>query len=320
MIRFFLLSILILTIMGCDFNSEPPIRVGHISWPGYELLSLAHSRELYKNIDVEIIRPSNNAEILLAFKHNVIDVAAVTLNHALELQSDSEESISIIAVLDISHGADTIIAHDSIKSIADLKGKRLGMEPSLLGAYFTSRAIDSSPNISLSQIHILPLSIDSHMEHFLNNNVDAIVTYEPVKSRILLKKGHVLFDSSQIPNEIIDVLIVKTSFAENNVQTLTELLNGYFKALALAAKQPVSTFIEMAEFEKIEVNDYKKAFSGIHIPDREENIKFLGDANSAILTAKKKLQIFMTNNHLIKNDKKSALNFTSKFLLNSSRK
>lgn len=306
----------LLTLISCSNNDgQQPLRVGHISWPGYEALSLASAKDLYKNINVKIERPSNNAEILLALEHDIIDVAAVSLNEAVELQSHLKGKIVIIAVLDVSHGGDVIIAQKGIKEVSGLKNMRLGMEPSSFGAYFVSRAIDLYPDLKLNQIKIIPLTIDQHYDQFIADKIDAVATYEPIKSKILKHKGHVIFDSTRIPNEIFDVLITKTSFAEREENRLTELLNGYFKAVTIIKSKSGNVLSSIAEKEGISITDFKKSLSGIHIPDRAENIKLLTETNSSIQVATDSMQVFLKNKNIIKQDASVLPGITNRFLL-----
>lgn len=304
------LSLLILALTGCGNQAESSLRLALHNWPGYEALSLAKTRGLYKNVDITTYRTSNSSETILAFENDIVDVASVTLVESIEIQSRNDEAIMIFAVLDTSHGGDVIIAKKEIKSISDLKGKRVGMVPTALGAYFLSRAIESAADFSLNQINVIPVTVDHHLEMFLADKVDAVVTYEPAKSQILEQRGHIVFDSTFIPNEIIDVLVTKISFAEKNPRALTELLNGYFKALDTLKIDHESAVKEMAVFEKIEPGQFEKSLSGIRIPDRNENMSLMGGANPKLTFFAKKTHAFLKKNNIIKkgNDRLPLIN------------
>lgn len=298
-IRFFILGLLITPFSGCDNKSEPTLRLAHISWTGYETLSLAKNRKLYKNLNVELYRPENNTQTTLAFKNNVVDVIALTLTHAIDLQSSLNEPLVIIAVLDISHGGDVIIAKKSIKSIQQLAGKKVGMEPTAFGAFFVSRALESSTKISLKEIQLVPININDHYTSFINNKVDAIATYEPARSKILKLKGHVIFDSTLIPNQITDVLVTRSSYAKKHPQALTRLLDGHFKAQSLIKSEDENIISEVAGYEGISKNDFKLSLKGIHLPNRNENIKLLSGKNSALLSTAKISYKFMSDKKII---------------------
>lgn len=296
-----LLTLLLVSLTGCNNKAEPTIRLAHTDWPGYEALSLAKNRSLYKNLDVKIYRPANNSQTERAFKNNIIDIAALTLINAIELQSQIKDPLTIIAVLDMSHGGDVIIAKKSITSIEELAGKKIGVMPSAFGAFFIASAIDSSKKLNVNQVQLVPLTIEKHYQMFTDNMVDAVATYEPTKSIILMEKGHVIFDSSHIPNQIVDVLVTRKSFAQKNPQALTKLLNGYFRAIDLLKHNPDSAISEMAGYENISGDKFKQGLAGIRIPNREENIKLLGGEYPPLLSTAKKINTFMQGNNIITN-------------------
>ena len=315
-VRTYVLLTLLLTITSCNDKREDTLRLAHVSWPGFEALSLAKNRNLYKNLNVKTYRPDSNGQVILAFKNNLVDVIALTLTHAIEIQSESDEQIMIFSALDVSHGGDVIIAKKEIKSLKELVGKRVGMEPTAFGAFFISRAIDFSDELSINQMHIVPVTIENHTKTFLENEVDAIVTYEPSKSKILKQKGHILFDSSQIPNEIIDVLVTKTSFAKKHPQALIKLLNGYFKALDTLKKHPEKAITEMAEYEGISSEEFKLSLAGIQIPERNQNRNLFRGENPKILSTMKMLQKFMISKNIISKKNMRLPEISDQFLSN----
>ena len=294
-----ILSVLLAAPVGCNNNATPTLRLAHLSWPGYEALSLAKHYNLYENVNVSFYRPENIDQTTLAFNNGLVDVIALTLINAIELQKNSPEPILIIAVLDVSHGGDVIIANKNIKSIADLKGKRIGLEPSAFSAFFISRALESFPEITFKQLHLVPINIENHYNSFTNNTIDAIATYEPMKSKILNKDGHILFDSTKIPNQIIDVLMTHASYAKEHPEELRGLLNGYFKALELLNNSPAKAIKVMAKLEGIDDEIFKQSLTGLHIPDREENIEFLHGENSKMKKITHKLYEFLKDKNII---------------------
>lgn len=54
------------------------------------------------------------------------------------------------------------------------------------------------------------LEVDEHEGAFGSGKVDAVVTFEPVRSRLLARGAVQIFDRRQIPGEIIHVLVMRT--------------------------------------------------------------------------------------------------------------
>ena len=314
MLRLLIIYSLLLTMLACDKDAQPALRIAHNSWPGYEPLPLAELENLYDGVEVINYRVGSATEVVRAFEQDVVDVAAVTLDEAIVLQSRSKEPIYIIVVLDVSHGGDVIIAKKEIASIGDLKGKRIGLESSALGVFFISRAVDSVSDLSLEQLIIIPIMYDQHFSSFMSGEVDAIVTFEPVKSMILEKKGHVIFDSSAIENEIVDVLITKQSTAEKRSKELKALVAGYFKAQEFIKKYPDESLSKMAKFENISLSSFSNSLSGLRIPDKTENHVLLSEESPALMSTIDKLQVFLRKNKIIINNVEIPIFVTDRFL------
>ena len=310
-----LLLCLIFLVSACDnFSNQPTLRIAHNTWTGYESIPLAISEKLFKGVEVVNYRVSSATEVIRAFEQDIVDVAAVTLDEAILLQSKHRDPIQIITVLDISHGGDAIIAKRNIASIRDLKDKRVGLESSALGAFFISRALETDAEISIEQLNIIPVLYNQHFSSFMSNEVDAIVTFEPVKSKILKNKGHVLFDSTSIKNEIVDVLIIKQATAEKKSEQIEALVSGYFKTLEFINIHKDKAMLKMANFQDISISDFKIALSGLRIPDREENHLLLSGRSPPLMNTINKLQKFMLKNKIINKPVDAASLITNRFL------
>ena len=62
--------------------------------------------------------------------------------------------------------------------------------------------------MSPKDIKIVFLGVSEHERAFKNGKVDAVVTFGSARTKLLAAGAKQLFDSSQIPGEIVDVLIV----------------------------------------------------------------------------------------------------------------
>lgn len=308
------LLLLLLSTAGCNNTSSSPLRIAHNSWPGYEPLVLAESESLYKDINVTTFRVGSATEAIRAFEQNIVDVVAITLDEALLLQRHYPEPLVVIAVLDISHGGDAIIAKQGINSISDLKGKRVGFEATAMGAFFLSRALETSPGLSLEELKIIPITYNHHHNSFISNEVDAIVTFEPVKTALVRQGGNVIFDSSMIPNEIVDVLITNNTRSEQRSVDLQNLVRGYFKALSLIKKHPDMMQEKMAAFEGIDTAEFQRSLSGLKIPDATMNHQLLGGKSPQLQTTINKLQQFIATEMNAPNGVGTTLILSDKFI------
>jgi NitT/TauT family transport system substrate-binding protein len=245
-------------------------------WPGYEPLYLARSLGYYNDSTVRFHEMTTSADVLKAFRNHAIDVAALTLDEALLLIQDGIDA-RIVLVTDISNGADVIVAHPSIKSIRDLKGKKIGVESLALGAYVLSRALDKA-GLTPGDVTVVSVAVQEHEQAYAAGKVEAVVTFEPAKTRILARGGRQIFDSSQIPNEIIDVVVVRSDILQSKAGHLKKLEDGWFKALEYLTSNPADAARRMGKREGITAAEFSEALNGMIIPDRSENRRLLAGA------------------------------------------
>lgn len=280
-LKFFILVVLVLLLSACEEKkSAETLKVGISPWPGYEPLALAADKNFFKT-DIRIIRFSTPEDSYRALRDGVIDVAAFTADEVFHY-AEVRNAPKIFLILDISNGADAIVAKKEINDISDLKGKRLGVEGSALGHYVINRSFDFSKNIKLDDITLKYVPIGKQSQAFKNDEVDAVVTYEPSKSLLIAQGAHVIFDSSQIPNEIVDVLVTNNETINTRSQDLKSLVDGWFRSLQYINDNKDLAMEELAIAEGTNKDDFIRSFSDIKIPSKEENIKMIGENGTLV--------------------------------------
>ncbi len=134
---------------------------------------------------------------------------------------------------------------------------------------------------------------------FKKRQVDAIVTFEPVKSELLSSGANILFDSHQIPERIVDVLVVRKKTVEQHPETLKQLLEGYFKALAYLKTFPDLARQKIAPRMGLPPQALVAQYAGIKIPDKNENNRLLAGDNPQLTKTVTALVTLMHNKKLL---------------------
>ena len=286
-----------LSLLSCS-APETPMKIGTNLWLGYEPFYLAVKNGYLERQQTHFVEYTSASQVIMAYRNGVIDAAALTLDEALQLLENSFRP-KIVLVLDISSGADVILGQPEITQFKQLKGKRVGVEDSALGAYVLSRALEMS-GLSINDITVVSLEMSGHEQAFLNHEIDAVVTFEPIKSRLLAKSANVLFDSTQIPNEIVDILVVSQKYYENHRQTIDKLRLGWFKSLTYIEQHPANAVKIMRGRQHLSLEAFDQAFRGIYFPNREENDNLLNtNFNKSLLPTAQKLSKLMLDKHLL---------------------
>ena len=286
----------VLIFSGCG-QPQPPLRIGANVWPGYEPMYLARSLG-YCGVDkVQLIDFSSSSEVIRAYRNGLIDVAALTADEALQA-SEGEAGHRIVLVCDFSDGADVLLAKPDIQSLADLKGRRVGVETTALGAYVLGRALERG-GLSSDDVQVVPVPLLEHESAFKSGAVDAIVTFEPHRSRLLASGARKLFDSSQIPGEIVDVLLTRKNLADSQRRDLDALISGWFRALDYLQKKPSDAAARMAVREAVTPEEFLASLQGLKLPDREANLRLLGGSSGNLTATMRQLSATMLKQKII---------------------
>ena len=201
---FFTISVLLLLALGgCKEVSKGPIKVGTILWPGYEPLYLAKEHAFFRDQDVELIELSSSTGVIRAMKNGSLHAATLTLDEAISLLVSGVDIVIAIA-LDVSQGADMVIAQEPITSLNDVKGKRVGVDTGAVGAVMLVGFLEFS-GVPATEVEIVPLKIQDHYSAFHQISVEIVVTYQPVAGELLSTGGHKSFDGRKTTKQKTEV-------------------------------------------------------------------------------------------------------------------
>jgi len=297
-INFSFSILLVVIVAGCAKEEKKELKIAISPWPGYEPIVLALHKGFFGDMKVRIVRYPTPKESFRAFRDGEVDIAAFTTNEMIHY-AKVKDTPKIFLIMDISNGGDALFSQADIKSIDDLKGKKIGLAPSELGEYLINRALDFSDNISREDVTLVAVEFEKQIELFTNKEIDAIATYNPNKALLLTQNANNLFDSSKIPYEIVDVLVTSDEILKQRKEDLIVLKNAWFKAVDYISKNEEETMQIMAEYEGISVSEFESGFKELLIPSSQENRKMFNDTNSSLYIGVKKMYKQMSSKEQI---------------------
>lgn len=310
-ISFFSL-IAILCLSCTTASNEPVLRVGANVWLGYGPWYIAKQNKYWNSDEIRIVEYPSASEVLRAFRNNALDAASLTLDEVLHLR-ELNIPVSVVLVHDVSAGGDVIIAKQGIEQISDLENKVIGVESGALGAYIISRALELT-GMSESQFVIKNIEVDMHRQAFQSKEVDAVVTFEPVRTWLLSNGGHEIFSSKQIPEEIVDVFAVRQEFLEKHPDLVKKLINSWFKAVELLESNPRESTEIIAQNFKLSAAEVQQGIAGLNLPDRSQNKKMLGGESPILEDTLQKVKKLMIGKELLKGEIDTSNLYTDKYL------
>ena len=183
--------------------------------------------------------------------------------------------------LDDSAGGDAIVARKEIKSVKDLKGKKVAFAEGSVSQFFLNVLLKES-GLSQKDIDAVNMKPGDAGAAFVAEKVDAAVTWEPwVTKSKGTAHGHVLVDSSKTPGLITDVLIFRRDVIAKRPKDIQGVVHAWNKAVAYWEKNPAEANEIMAKGLGDWLKDPKvfaETLSGVRFYNREANVKFVGTA------------------------------------------
>lgn len=208
-----LLIMVILPLHSCSWlrPDKTVINLSFTPWVGYYPFYFAIEKQIPEKYNAEL-RVLETLSIQDFRRVNIkehVDAFACSLMELTRTNGILEGDVDIVAFLDYSNGADVIVARKGISSMSDLQGKVVGFDWRSLGHYFLHRAMQFEELEKTEYIHRQVEQVVAK-QYFDEGSLDAYVTYPPISTNLLHDENlQVIFDSSKIPYEIIDVLAMK---------------------------------------------------------------------------------------------------------------
>jgi len=281
---------------GCTFG-EPLLRIGAHPWPGYEMFYLAREKGWLDPESIRLVEMPSASDSIQALYAGSLEGAALTLDEVMMVAATGLD-LKVVAVLDISLGADVLLAQSRYRSMAELKGKRIGVENSATGALMLEGAL-AAADLTVADIRPVYMTIDKHHHAFLQQEVDAVVTYEPVRTELLAAGARSLFDSSMIRGQIVDVLALRSDALADNRVAIQQLVTAHFRALQEMKKDPASASRIIAAQLGVSPDDVPEQYDKMEMPDPMANQSWLGGSHPQLDRTVLILQDIMRRNALL---------------------
>jgi len=264
-------------LSACAAETGAPLRIGASVFPGYEFLFLAQELGALPRERVRVVEMPSASASMRALGAGAMEGACLTLD---EVVAARERGIALtaVAVLDVSLGADVLIARPELTQLADLRGRRVAVEHTAVGAVMLHAAL-AAAGLQVTDVHMLALDYDRHERAFLDQGVDAVVTYEPVKSQLLRAGGRVLFSSARIPGRIMDVLALREDLVASRPLAVRAAVEAHFHGRDAYMAQGAPHIASLAAHLRLAPEGVAAAFAELDLPDRTRNrVLFNADA------------------------------------------
>jgi len=186
-----------------------PLKIAYSDWPGWVAWEVAIQKGWIKDagVDAEFLwfeyGPSMDA-----FSAGKADAVMVTNGDSLVTGANGAKNV-VIMLTDYSNGNDMIIAKPGIKSVAQLKGKKIGLEVGLVEHLMLLNAL-KKVGLTESDVTIVNTPTAQTPQVFASGQVDAVAAWQPNAGQALkaVAGSTAIYTSADEPGLIYDTITV----------------------------------------------------------------------------------------------------------------
>ncbi|MEM0942416.1 MAG: putative urea ABC transporter substrate-binding protein [Pseudomonadota bacterium] len=240
-----------------EFRVAWSIYVGWMPWGYLETSGIMDKWADKYGIDVEIVQINDYVESINLYTAGQFDGVSATNMDTLSIPSGGGVDTTALIVGDFSNGNDAVILKGD-GELEDLKGKPVNLVELSVSHYLLARALDSVDLAERDLSAVINTSDADMIAAYATPEVEAVVTWNPLVSTILDEPGATkLFDSSDIPGEIIDMMVVNTETLADNPNFGKALVGAWYEVMALMEAGDEAALTAMAEASGTDLAGYK---------------------------------------------------------------
>ena len=198
-----------------DYRIAWSIYVGWMPW-GYAQESGIVDKWAEKyGITIEVVQFNDYIESINQYTAGAFDGCTMTNMDALTIPAAGGVDSTALIVGDFSNGNDGVVLKGADKSLADIRGQNVNLVELSVSHYLLARAL-ASADMTERDLTVVNTSDADIVAAFSTDDVTSVVTWNPLLAEITaMPDVSPAFDSSMIPGEIIDMLVVSTEAADD---------------------------------------------------------------------------------------------------------
>jgi NitT/TauT family transport system substrate-binding protein len=265
-----------LALIAAGPLSAAPLTVGYSDWPGWVAWQVAIDKGWIKDAGIDLtFQWFDYSASMDAFTAGKLDANLMTNGDTLVTGAGGGKGVMIM-LTDYSSGNDMIVAKPGIKSLKDLKGKRVGIEVGLVEHLLLTHGLQAV-GVKDKEVKLVNAKTNETPQVLASGQVSAIGAWQPVAGQAM--KGspgsHPIYTSAQAPGLIYDVLAVSPTSLNSRRADWIKLIGVWDKVVHYIqdpATQADAVKIMAARVD-MEADAFKPLLEGTHLIDVAESKK-----------------------------------------------
>lgn len=219
-----------------EFNIAWTIYVGWMPWPYAAESGIVKKWADKYGITIKVTQINDYVESINQYTAGKFDGVTVTNMDALTIPAAGGVDTSAIIMGDYSNGNDGVVLKKG-KTMADIKGQKVNLVELSVSHYLLARGLETA-KLSEKNIKTVNTSDADIVAAAKSPDTTAVVTWNPQLLEVKAEPGATLvFDSSKIPGEIEDLMVVNSATLKDNPELGKALVGIWYETIALMKDQ-----------------------------------------------------------------------------------
>src|SRR5277367_4485465 len=238
-----------------SFNVAWSIYVGWMPWDYAEQSGILKKWATKYGIKIKLTQVNDYVESINQYTAGSFDACAMTNMDMLTIPAAGGVDSTALIVGDFSNGNDGVVLKGRGKTLQDIKGQKVNLVELSVSHYLLVRAL-TTVGMRERDLKIINTSDADIVAAFSTPASTAVVTWKPQLSAVLAAPdSQLVFDSSKIPGEIMDLMVVKTDVLNANPKLGKALVGAWYETLAIMFKNDAAGAAAQAAMAKASGTD-----------------------------------------------------------------
>ena len=211
------------------------IYAGWMPWPYAQQAGIVKKWADKYHVKIKLVQINDYVESLNQYTAGKLDGVTSTNMDALTIPAAGGRDSTVVMVGDYSNGNDGVVLKGSDR-LADIKGRSVNLVQNSVSQYVLSRALESA-GLKPFDVNVVNTSDADVVAAFTASTTKAVVTWNPQLLEIKKQPdAHEVFDSSKIPGEIEDTLLMSTEALKANPNLGKALAGIWYETMAVMSR------------------------------------------------------------------------------------
>src|SRR5882757_7172085 len=215
-----------------EFDIAWTIYVGWMPWPYAAETGIVKKWADKYGITIKVTQINDYVESINQYTAGKFDGVTVTNMDALTIPAAGGVDTTAVIMGDYSNGNDGIVLKKG-KTLADIKGQKINLVELSVSHYLLARGL-GTVKLSEKDIKTVNTSDADIVAASKSADTTAVVTWNPQLLEVKAEPGATLvFDSSKIPGEIQDLMVINTATLKDNPELAKALVGIWYETIGL---------------------------------------------------------------------------------------